>query len=120
MEVVSRCPLPVAGRIFRARAGAYAYIFVVKATFVLAPGKLALAAEQQPINEVDRPWSDAVKSLYAAADLVPRKPRADVVLIGNAYAPGGSPVQKLIARLALGDVDKAVEVSADRTLRADG
>ncbi len=120
MDVVSHCPLPVAGRLWRPRAGAFAYTFVCKATFTLAPGKLALAAEQQPLHEVDRPWSDTVTSLYAAADLAPRKLRADVVLIGNAYAPGGVPVRKLVARLAVGEVDKSIEVWCDRTLRADG
>src|SRR5262245_44677016 len=101
MEVVSRCSLPVAGRVWKPRPGAYILTFVCKATFKLAPGKLALAAEQQPVYDVDCPWSAAVTSLYTAGDLAPKKPRADVVLIGSAYAPGGVPVQKLVARLSV-------------------
>jgi hypothetical protein len=122
MDVVSHCSLPVAGRVWRPRPGAFAFTFVCKATFSLAPGKLTLAPEQLPVIEADRPWSETVKSLYAAADMVPRKLRADVVLIGNAYAPGGAPVPKLVARLlvGLGEVDKSIEVWGDRTLRADG
>src|SRR5580704_7469084 len=108
MDVVSHCSLPVAGRVWKPRPGAYALTFVCKATFALGPGKLALAAEQQPVHEFDRPWSDTVTSLYAASDLAPRKLRADVVLIGNAYAPGGVPVRKLVARLVVGDIDKSI------------
>src|SRR4051812_29958249 len=100
MEVVSHCPLPVAGRIWKPRPGAFILTFVCKATFQMAPGKLALAPEQQPVHEHDRPWSDEVQSLYAADDLVPRKLRADVLVIGSAYAPGGAPTQKLVTRVS--------------------
>lgn len=120
MEVVSHCPLPVAGRVWKPRPDALVLTFVCKATFTLAPGKLALAPEQQPIHEGDRPWSATVTSLYAPSDLVPRKVRPDVVLVGNAYAPGGRPVQMLVTRLSVGEVDKTIEVWCDRTLRADG
>ena len=120
MEVVSHCAFPVAGRIWRPRAGAFVLTFVGKATFALGPGKLALAAEQQPVNEADRPWSEAVTSLYAASDMAPRKLRPDVVLIGNAYTPGGAPAQKVVARLVVGEVDKSIEVWCDRSLRAGG
>jgi len=120
MDVVSHCAFPVAGRVWKPRPGAHVFTFVCKATFTLAPGKLALAPEQQPVNEVDRPWSETLTSLYAAADVVPRKLRPDVVLIGNAFAPGGVPAQKVVARMVVGDVDKSIEVWCDRTLRPDG
>src|SRR5580704_14655813 len=104
MDVVSHCSLPVAGRVWKPRPGAYALTFVCKATFALAPGKLALAAEQQPVHPFDRPWSDSITSLYTASDLAPRKLRTDVVLIGSAYAPGGVPTRKVVARLVAGIV----------------
>jgi Uncharacterized protein conserved in bacteria (DUF2169) len=120
MDVVSHCSLPVAGCVWKPRPDASILTFVCKATFVLAPGKLALADEQQPVHEIDCPWSDDVQSLYAASDLSPPKLRADIVLVGAAFAPGGKPVPKLTARLTLGEVSKAVDVWCDRTLRADG
>jgi hypothetical protein len=120
MDVVSRCLLPVASRVFQDRPGSYALTFVCKATFSLAPGELVLAPEQLPIYEADCPWSEVVTSLYAASDVVPAKPRADVVLVGNAYAAGGVPVPSLVARLSVAEIDKAVEVSCDRTLQPDG
>ena len=120
MDVVSHCALPVAGRVWMPKPGAAILTFVCKATFVLGPGKFSLAGDQQPVHEVDCPWSDEVRSLYAASDLAPRKLRADVVLIGAAFAPGGVPVPRLTARLTLGEMSKAVDVWCDRTLRADG
>jgi hypothetical protein len=120
MDVVSHCAFPVGGRAWTAGQGSWFYTFVCKATFTLQPGKLVAAAEQQPVHEVDRPWSDTIHSLYAAADLAPRKPRADVVLIGNAYAPAGATTTKLRARLAVGEIDKTIEVRTDGTLQRDG
>jgi hypothetical protein len=120
MEVVSLSPLPVASRVWQARPGSYVLTFVCKATFTLAPGELELAPDQDPVREADCPWSASVTSLYAASDLVPGKPRADVVLVGNAYAPEGAPASHLVARLSIAEVDKSIEVWADRTLAASG
>jgi hypothetical protein len=120
MDVVTHGPLPVASRIWQPRPGAHVFSFVCKATFKLAPGELALAAEQEPIHHVDRPWSDSVTSLYVAGDLAPYKPRADVVLIGNAYAPGNKPARQLVARLTVGPLSKAIEVWCDRTVEPSG
>jgi hypothetical protein len=120
MEVVSLSPLPVASRVWQARPGSYVLTFVCKATFTLAPGELELSPDQDPVREADCPWSASVTSLYAASDLVPGKPRADVVLVGNAYAPEGAPASHLVARLSIAEVDKSIEVWADRTLDASG
>jgi hypothetical protein len=120
MEIVALSPLPVGSFLWQQRAGVWVLTVVSKATYTLAPGELRLAAEQEPINDRDRPWSEEIRSLYAASDLAPVKPRADVVLVGQAYAPGGAPVRSLLARLTVGDVDKVVEINCDRTLQADG
>src|SRR5262249_46247216 len=48
------------------------------------------------------------------------KPRADVVLVGSAFAPGGRPAQSIVARLVLGEIDKAVEAFCDRAFRQTG
>jgi hypothetical protein len=120
MEIVSLSGLPAGSLLWQKRPGVWALTVVCKATFSLCPGDLPLAPEQEPLNESDRPWSDELRSLYASADLVPMKPRADVVLVGQAYAPNGMPVPSLIARLTVSDVDKAVEIFGDRTLRPDG
>ncbi|WP_437719059.1 DUF2169 domain-containing protein [Sorangium sp. So ce448] len=94
---------------------------VCRATFVLRPGEAVLAEEQQPLAAAERPYPDGASlGLYAPADLVPMKPRADVLLVGHAFAPGRQPVRSLIARLAVGEVDKRVEVFCDRQFDLQG
>src|SRR6185503_12859819 len=115
MEVVSACPLRVASVRWQPRPGAWMLTVVCKATYVLLPGESPLAKEQDAPNEVDEYWNDDERrSLHTASDLAPFKRRADVVLIGHAFAPGRQPVTSLVARLVVGELDKAVEVVGDR------
>lgn len=116
----SSSPLPVASLLWQPRPGAWMFTFACKATFTLQPIQSPLAPEQQPINEADRHWSDDPSwSLYAPTDLVPIRPRADVVLVGEAYAPGGQPVRSLVARLLIGEIDKSIEVYSERWFTQD-
>lgn len=121
MEVVTHSPLPVASQLWQSRPGSWVLTFVAKATFDLQPGKAQLAADQEPIHEQDCHWDDDPgRSLYAPSDLAPLKNRADVVLVGSAYAPKGQTVRSLFARLSVGDLDKSVEVHLDRMFGSDG
>jgi hypothetical protein len=94
---------------------------VCKATFDLMPGESPLAAEQDEPNDEDTHWDDdTTRSVSSPADLVPFKPRADVVLVGSAFAPQGQPVRTLVARLGIGAIDKAIEVHGHRNFGPDG
>jgi len=94
---------------------------VAKATFTLRPGKMSLTATPQSLHGRERHSSDdPARSLHAPSDLVPFKRRVDVVLVGQAFAPRGAPAQALVARLAVGNIDKAIAVHADRVLTRDG
>jgi hypothetical protein len=84
-------------------------------------GESTLAADQDAPNDADDHWNDDVtRSLRAPTDLVPLKVRADVLLVGSAFAPGGVPVRSLVARLIVGKVDKAIEAVTDRVVGRDG
>jgi hypothetical protein len=120
MDVVSTCALPVASLLWQPRAGVYTLTVVCRATFLLQPGESTLAPEQEPPSLDDVPSGDPARSLHAPSDLAPLKPLADVVLVGSAFAPGGQPARSFVARLAVGDVEKAVEVFGDRAFGADG
>lgn len=121
MEVVSLSPLRVGSVLWQPRAGAYALTVVCKATYSLAPGECSLAHEQEPPNEADAHWNDdPARSLHFASDLVPFKARPEVLLTGLAYAPRGTPVPSLVARLIVGEIDKAIEVHCDRAFTQDG
>ena len=121
MDVVSIGPLPVASLLWQPRPGAWMLTFACKATYLVQPIECELAPEQEPLYEADRHWSDdPAWSLHAPRDIVPIRPRADVVVVGHAFAPDGVPVRSLIARLVVADVDKTIEVFCDRTVTPDG
>ncbi|GIV60319.1 MAG: hypothetical protein KatS3mg043_1408 [Rhodothermaceae bacterium] len=91
---------------------------IVKGTFELPgrPGDApALAPEQLPVLTEDEFFDgDATGSLRLERDNVPFKPRADVVLVGTAYAPGGRPVRSLDVSVRVGRLQKIVRVFGDR------
>jgi hypothetical protein len=121
MEVASLCPLRVSSLLWRASTGGFALCVIAKATYDLRPGELHLSEQQDDLNEDDNFWDDDPnRSLRAPSDLVPFKPRADVVLVGKAFAPNKVPVRSLVARLAIAGVDKSLEVHGDRAILADG
>ncbi len=121
MDVVSTCPLRVASMVWQPRAGAWALTVVCKATFQLQPGVSPLAELQEAPADDEGHWDgDEARSLRVPCDLVPFKARAEVMLVGHAFAPGGQPARRLVARLAAGAVDKAIEVWCDRIFWQDG
>ncbi len=118
MDVVSLCPLPATGFKWQSRSGAHALTVIVKATFQLHPGRAVLAPQQEPIQDADRFWdNDSTRTVFAPSDRVPFKTRADVVLVGHAFAPAKQPVRSLIARMIVGAIDKSIEVWCDRGIR---
>lgn len=119
MDITSLCPLSVGGLVWQSASGAHALTVIAKATFDLAPGESTLAQEQEPLNEADNHWDDdPARSVYAPGDRAPRKARADVVLVGNAFAPGQQPVRSLMTRMVIGSsIDKSIEVWCERGYR---
>lgn len=121
VEMDVRGPLRVAILRWRPLHHVYAATIVCKATFVLRPGESVLSAEADGLQEQDNHWDDdPSRSVYAPCDLYPTKPRADVVLVGSAFAPGQRPVRELVTRMAIAGIDKSVRVCADRAQRPDG
>src|SRR5512140_2727900 len=121
MDVVSACSLRVASILWQPPAGAFALTIVCKATYTLLPGESPLAPDQDEPHEADDYWNDDERrSLHLASDLAPFKRRADVILVGHAYAPEGQPVSSLRARLVVGQVDKTIAVHGDRAFTLDG
>lgn len=121
MDVVSSCLLRTGSIVWQPRPGAWALTVVCKATYLLAPNESPLAEDQDEPNEADGFWNDdATRSLSVASDLAPFKRRADVLLVGHAFAPGKQPVRSLMARLVVGGVDKSVAVFGDRAWMHSG
>lgn len=121
MDVVSTCPLRTRSIVWQPQPGAWMLTVVCKATFVLAPGESPLADVQEEPTDEDGYWNDdETKSLHQASDLVPFKARADVLLVGSAFAAQRRPARSLSARLCVGDIDKRVEVWCDRVFSREG
>jgi hypothetical protein len=121
MDVLSACQLPVASLLWQTPARGSSLAVVCKATYLLAPIESQLADTQEPPCDKDvYRRDDPGGSLRLASDLVPFKRRAEVLLVGHAHAPRREPVRSLRARLLVGEVDKTIEVFADRAFTLEG
>jgi hypothetical protein len=121
MEILSVSPLPASSILWQKGPASWVLTIVCKGTFDLVPGEATLAPDQDAPNDADDHWNDdPTRSLRAPADLVPLKVRADVLLVGSAFAPGGVPVRSLVARLMVGKIDKSIEAVADRVISREG
>jgi hypothetical protein len=121
MDVVSISPFCAGSVLWRPRPDRFSLTVVCKATYVLAQGESTLAGEQERVRDREAYFDDDPRlSLYAPSDLAPFKPRADVILVGHAYAPRSEAVRSLVARLLVGELEKAVEVHCPRVLSREG
>jgi hypothetical protein len=121
MDVISLSPLRVGSILWQSTRGDWTLTVVCKATYRLALEESPLHAEQEAPNDDDNHWNDdRARSLYAPSDLSPFKARADILLVGSAFAPGRRPSRSLVARLRVGDMEKAVEVIGTRAWGAAG
>jgi len=121
MDVVSVCPFRVASLLWQRQRGGSVLTIVCKATFDLHPAQARLAQDQDDPNEDDNHWNDdAARSLYSPNDLVPFKVRADVLLVGHAFAPRGEPARSIPTRLLIGSIDKGIEAYGERAFALDG
>lgn len=91
-------------------------VAVAKATFALVRGRrLELAELPTPLVRADEYRDEPGKSsLAAAADFAPGKPRADVIVLGSARAPGGRAVTEMTVGVRVGSVAATLAVTGDR------
>ncbi|NUP05733.1 MAG: DUF2169 domain-containing protein [Polyangiaceae bacterium] len=121
MHVQNQIELPATAFRWRFGSGAWRLTVVTKATFELKPNRCERVASPDVLRAADEHHdADPRRSLRASSDLVPLKPRMDVLVVGSAHAPAGQPVASLTARLMVGDLDKAIDVVADRFAGPDG
>ncbi|WP_437589167.1 DUF2169 family type VI secretion system accessory protein [Sorangium sp. So ce1000] len=120
LDVFCAGPVAAGATLWRSR-GQLHVTLVAKATFAVVPG-----GEVQRIEPLELVRSEVytrgnpMKPLIAGSELAPWLPRAEVVLTGHAWAPGGAPVRRMPVRLAVlragaALVDKRLEVVGDRT-----
>jgi len=119
MDLLSQGPIRAEKVIWRHGQGGYTCTVVCKATFDLRPNVSPLSANQDPVLLADVTSAEG-GSLSSASDLVPFKKRPEAYVKGHAHAPDGQPVSNLVARMATGEIDKAVQVVGDRYFGLDG
>jgi hypothetical protein len=121
MDVVALSPVVASRLVWRRGEGRWALTLVVKATFDVVPGEVRPSGQLAPVYGADvHEGGQTSHPLIAPNDLVPFKARADVLLVGHAYAPHGRPASVLTARLAIGGVDKSIVVHGNRVLSPRG
>lgn len=123
LDLVCGSPFCAAPVLWESHTARWTLTLCVKATFSLVHGGAAVLADPQDPLSGELPWDESPGvSLRFPGDFAPFKPRADVLLVGHAYAhgPGGAPVDSLVARVRVGDLTKAIRVTGDRRWTPSG
>lgn len=94
--------------------GAESFVVVVRATFAWGQGGTLVPAAEQPPVRKEESWSGkpGESAIDAACDLVPPKPRVDLLLEGKLKLP--APAKRAEIALQLGPRRKAAIVVGDR------
>jgi hypothetical protein len=91
---------------------------LLKRSYALRAGRPAeRIASAMPLVSADRYWDGGDPercSVQFETDLVPYKPRTDVVLAAHAHAPRGEPAAVVDVAVAVGAVRKQLRVTGDR------
>lgn len=115
LSVVALSGFPVAGFVWRWPSGPWMLTVVCRATFALKPGTACVAEVQENPIQGDRGYPDGSSAgLYAPTDLVPVKPRVDVMVVSRAVASPASLGNPYLARLVVGGIDKRIEIDPRR------
>ena len=100
------------------RPGEYRLTVLLKASFRLEPGGVAVPLESQAFPTGDIPYPDDEEGKGApryASDFAPFKPKADILLVGTCHPP--RPVDHCNVTLQVGSWSKTLVVSGTRAWR---
>lgn len=90
---------------------------IVKGTFDLKPGGVAVAAKEQPFPTGDEFYPDDKEKTGSAryeSDFAFAKPRADLLLVGACHSPDGRSVLSCPVTFRVGQKSKTLAVIGDR------
>lgn len=115
MEIINNTPFEIETLPGKGPEGNTVLTIIVKGTFDIRPDEVvSVASEQIPVSYADELYDEDGGSVRLEADIAPFKPRADIALVGKAYAPDGKPVESLDATLWVGNLSKTIRVFGDR------
>jgi len=119
MKVVSPQELCTGWVVNRLSQSQLVATFICKSEFILKPGQPAMPSEQPANLCGDTHYEDAPeRSLIYSSDFAPVKPRAEVLLVGTGYAPGGRAAPFFPISLRVGSLHKSLEVFGNRTWKS--
>lgn len=115
MELVNETPYMAERVALQSRDGRDALVVMVKGTFrATKGGQLAPDDQQMPIQMADAYYGAfSESSIKYESDIVPFKKNTDLVMLGEAYAPGGRATQVDVS-LSVGSLRHTVRVFGDR------
>jgi hypothetical protein len=88
---------------------------VVKATFEVRGGRLSVAEKQRPLVVEDEYRGEpGASSLRYASEAHLLKPGTDVLLVGEARAPRGKPVDSCLVSVRVGALHQVIQVFGER------
>ncbi len=122
MEIANHTPFIAEALPFQISSRHKIMLLIVKGTFGILPSQKAVPADEQiPIvfaDEFHDPKNGG--SVKFESDIVPFKPRADIVLNGKAYAPHGKKVKGLTTSLTVAKITKKLFVIGNRHWQDSG
>jgi uncharacterized protein YjbI with pentapeptide repeats len=121
MKIVSDTWLSLGWVVCKIRPPVLAATIFVKGTFALALDQSPQSAEKAELPSGDRYANDdPAQALTYATDFVPFKPRADILIIGTAHAPGGRAVPTFPVGIRVGTLQKKIDVIGKRAWSRGG
>lgn len=116
LELVNQTMFPAALLPWENLNGEARLTVIVKATFAVdAKGNVTIADEQLPLLIGDVHYGDdPMAPVQFESDMVPFKPKADVVLVGHAWPQDAATATQLDVRLRVGPIHKTLRVFGDR------
>ena len=101
--------------IWRGLEPGYTMTAVIKASFALAPGKELIPLPKQiPFRGDEWEGEDHTGGLLHGTDMAVWKSRADLLLRGSCYHPGGKSGQQALVTYSVGAWSKSLVVHGDR------
>lgn len=121
MELLKDTPFEAGWLVWEARPQEQLLTVVVKATYELpAEGEATLAEEQEfPTGDLYED-DDVERALRWASDLEPLKPCGECYVVGSFHSQSGQLVERSLASLRVGSLEKTVAVTGDRAWKGGG
>lgn len=121
LQLANKTPYEAERAVLLDLNGAEIWVVAVKATFDIRAGKTTVAKSQDPVRLVDEYYGEpGTSSVKYECELVFRKPGTDVVINGQAHAPGGRLESKVMVTIRVAGRTKVIRVYGDRYWKESG